>query len=78
MLVNLSGCVGRAVSTVHIPLPDSSGSAPASEVPLGVRIATGVTDWYLLRFTEDALILAAQFIVKGAQVAVVGDRKSVV
>ena len=73
MLVALSGYIGRAVSTVDTLLPNNSGSAPASEVPLGVRIASGVKDWYLLRFTEDALILTAQFIVKGSQVSVVGD-----
>ncbi|AFY93174.1 hypothetical protein Cha6605_2080 [Chamaesiphon minutus PCC 6605] len=73
MLVTLSGYIGRAVSTSNTPLPDGSGFAPVSEVPLGVRIAEGVTDWYLLKFTNEAGLRAAQFIVKNAQVAVVGD-----
>jgi hypothetical protein len=73
MLVTLSGYIGRAVSTTNAPLPDGSGFAPVAEVPLGVRIAEGVTDWYLLKFPDEAGLRAAQFIVKNAQVAVVGD-----
>jgi hypothetical protein len=73
MLVTLSGYAGRAVSTANVPLPDGSSHAPVSEVPLGVRVSEGVTDWHLLRFTDDALIQAARFIGKGAQVSVVGD-----
>jgi Single-strand binding protein family len=73
MLVTLSGYAGRAVSTGNAALADGSGHASISEVPLGVRVTEGVTDWHLLRFTDDALVRAAQFIGKGAQVSVVGD-----
>jgi hypothetical protein len=73
MQVALSGSIGRAVSTTNTPLPDGSGSTPISEVPLRVRIAEGVNDWYLLKFTDAALVKAAQFIVKNAQISVVGD-----
>jgi single-stranded DNA-binding protein len=64
MQVALSGSIGRAVSTTNTPLSDGSGSAPVSE---------GVTDWYLLKFADAALVKAAQLIIKGAAVAIVGD-----
>jgi single-stranded DNA-binding protein len=73
MQVALSGSIGRAVSTTNTPLSDGSGSTPISEVPLRVRIAEGVNDWYLLKFTDAAGVKAAQFIIKGAQVSIVGD-----
>ena len=73
MLVTLSGRIGRAVSTTDNPLPDGSGHTIAAEVPLGIPVAEGVTDWYLLKFTDAALVKAAQFIVKNARVSVVGD-----
>lgn len=73
MQVALSGSIGRAVSTTNTPLPDGSGSTPISEAPLRVRIAEGANDWYLLKFTDAAGVKAAQFIIKGAQVSIVGD-----
>jgi hypothetical protein len=73
MLVALSGRIGRAVSTIDNLLPDGSGHTLVAEVPLGITVAEGVTDWYLLKFTEAALVKAAQFVVKNAQVSVVGD-----
>lgn len=73
MQVTLSGSIGRAVSTTNTPLPDGSAGTPISEVPLRVRVAEAVSDWYLLRFTDAALVKAAQFIVKGAAVGIVGD-----
>lgn len=72
MQVTLSGSIGRAVSTINALLPDASAQ-PIAEVPLRVRVAEGVSDWYLLRFADAALVKAAQFIVKGATVGVVGD-----
>jgi hypothetical protein len=73
MLVALSGSIGRAVSTTNTPLPDGSGHTLVCEVPLGIAVTEGVTDWYLLKFEPSNLVKAAQFIVKGAQVAVVGN-----
>jgi hypothetical protein len=73
MLVALSGRIGRAVSTIDNLLPDGSGHTLVAEVPLGITVAEGVTDLYLLKFTEAALVKAAQFVVKNAQVSVVGD-----
>jgi hypothetical protein len=73
MLVALSGSIGRAVSTTNTPLPDGSGHTLVCEVPLGIAVTEGVTDWYLLKFEPSNLVKAAQFIVKGATVAVVGD-----
>jgi single-stranded DNA-binding protein len=74
MQVALSGSIGRAVSTISTPLPDGSGSStPISEVPLRVGVAEGVSDWYLLKFTDAAGVKAAQLIIKGAQISVVGD-----
>jgi hypothetical protein len=73
MLVALSGSIGRAVSTTNTPLPDGSGHTLVSEVPLGIAVTEGVNDWYLLKFEPSNLVKAAQFIVKGAQVSVVGD-----
>jgi hypothetical protein len=72
MQVNLSGRTGRAVSTTNNPLPDGSHNL-VCEVPLGILVAEGVTDWYSLKFTDAALVKSAQFIIKGAQLAVVGD-----
>jgi hypothetical protein len=73
MLVTLSGRIGRAVSTTDNLLPDGSGHTLVAEVPLGITVAESVTDWYLLKFTEAALVKAAQFIVENAQVSAVGD-----
>jgi hypothetical protein len=73
MLVALSGRIGRAVSTTDNLLPDGSDHTLVAEAPLGITVAQGVTDWYLLKFTEAALVKAAQFIVKNAAVSVVGD-----
>ena len=73
MLVALSGRIGRAVSTIDNLLPDGSGHTLVAEAPLGITVAEGVTDWYLLKFTDAALVKAAQFIVKGVQVSAVGD-----
>lgn len=73
MQVALSGSIGRAVSTINTLLPDGSAGTPISEVPLRVRVAEGVNDWYLLKFTDAAGVKAAQFIIKGAQVSIVGD-----
>lgn len=73
MQVILSGSIGRAVSTTNTLLPDGSAGNLISEVPLRVRIAEAVSDWYLLRFTDPALVKAAQFIVKGAAAGIVGD-----
>jgi hypothetical protein len=73
MQVALSGSIGRAVSTTDRLLPDGSGQTLVAEAPLGIAVAESVTDWYLLKFTEAALVKAAQFIVKNAQVSVVGD-----
>jgi hypothetical protein len=73
MLVTLSGFAGRDVATTNTPLLDGSGDTLVAEVPLGIRIAQGVTDWYLLEFTDAALVKVAQFIVKNAQVSIVGD-----
>ena len=73
MLVTLSGRIGRAVSTTDRLLPDGSGHTLVAEAPLGITVAENVTDWYLLKFTDAALVKAAQFIVKNAQVSVVGD-----
>jgi hypothetical protein len=72
MQVNLSGRTGRAVSSTNTPLPDGSHNL-VCEVPLGILVAEGVTDWYSLKFTDAALVKAARFIIKGAQIAVVGD-----
>jgi single-stranded DNA-binding protein len=73
MQVTLSGSISRAVSTTNALLPDGSAGTPISEVPLRVRVAEGASDWYLLRFTDAALVKAAQFLVKGAAACVVGD-----
>jgi hypothetical protein len=73
MQVTLSGFAGRDVTTSNTPLLDGSGHTLVAEVPLGIRVAPGVTDWYLLNFTDAALFKIAQFIVKNATVAVVGD-----
>ena len=73
MLVALSGRIGRAVSTIDNLLPDGSGHTLVAEVPLGIPVAEDVIDWYLLKFTDAALVKAAQFIVQNAQVSVVGD-----
>jgi hypothetical protein len=73
MLVALSGSIGRAVSTTNTPLPDGSGHTLVCEVPLGVAVAEGVTDWYSLKFETSYLVKAARYIVKDAQIAVVGD-----
>jgi hypothetical protein len=73
MLVALAGRIGRAVSTTDPLLPDGSGQTLVAEAPLGIPVGEGVTDWYLLKFTDAALVKAAQFIVKGAQVSAVGD-----
>jgi hypothetical protein len=73
MLVTLSGSAGRDVATSNTPLLDGSGHTLVAEVPLGIRVATGFTDWYLLKFTDAALVKIAQFIVKNATVSIVGD-----
>ncbi len=72
MQVILSGSIGRAVSTTNTLLSDGSAT-PISEAPLGVGVAEKVNDWYLLRFTDPALVKAAQSIDKGATIGVVGD-----
>jgi hypothetical protein len=73
MQVTLSGSAGRDVTTSNTLLLDGSGDTLIAEVPLGIRVAPGVTDWYLLKFTDAALVKIAQFIVKNATVSIVGD-----
>ena len=68
MLVNISGCIGRAPQ----PLPDNADGLPVVEAALGVTNSDG-KDWYAIQFIGDAWVRSAQQVQKNSTIAVAGE-----
>jgi single-stranded DNA-binding protein len=73
MLVTISGYAGRDLKTTQIPLLDSTDTSTVTDTAVRVKVAGDVADWYLVKFTDAALIKASQFITKNSLITVVGD-----
>ena len=73
MLVTLSGNTGRDVEIKSIPLRDETGSFQLAEIPLAVKVAEDVTDWYKLKFVGDNLVKIASYVTKGMSLCIVGE-----
>jgi single-stranded DNA-binding protein len=73
MQVTISGYVGRDLKTTQVPSSDGNGTCTVNEVPVRVKVATDAVDWYLLRFTGDALVGASKHITKNSLTSVVGE-----
>jgi hypothetical protein len=68
MLVNISGCIGRAPQ----PFPDRADGLPVVEAALAVANSDG-KDWYALQFIGDAWVRSAQHVQKNCTIAVTGE-----
>jgi single-stranded DNA-binding protein len=73
MLVSISGYAGRDLKTTQVPSSDGNGTCTVTEVPVRVKVATDAVDWYLVRFTGDALVGASQRVAKNSLISVVGE-----
>lgn len=73
MQVTLSGRTGCSTSTADVPRKDGSGSFQVADTRLAVKVTEDVTDWFKLKFTGDSLVKAANFLIKGSPISIVGD-----
>jgi single-stranded DNA-binding protein len=73
MLVSISGYASRDLKTTQVPACDGNGTCTVTEVPVRVKVATDAVDWYLVRFTGDALVGASQRVAKNSLISVVGE-----
>jgi single-stranded DNA-binding protein len=73
MLVSISGYAGRDLKTTQVPASDGNGTCTVTDTAIRVKVATDAVDWYLVRFTGDALVGASKRVTKNSLISVVGE-----
>ncbi len=73
MLLTISGYAGRDLITSEVPADDGNGTCTITDTAIGVKVAVDTTDWYLVKFADDALVNASKHITKDALISVTGE-----
>lgn len=73
MLVTISGYTGRDIKSTQVPTNDGSGTCTVTDTAVAVKVAADATDWYLAKFTDNALVKDSKYITKGSLISLVGE-----
>jgi single-stranded DNA-binding protein len=73
MLVTISGYTGRDIKFTQVPADDGNSTCTVTDTAVAVKVAADTTDWYLVKFADDALVKASKYITKGLLISVTGE-----
>jgi single-stranded DNA-binding protein len=73
MLVTISGYTGRDIKFTQVPTDNGNGTCTVTDTAVAVKVAADTTDWYLVKFADDALVNASKYIAKDSLISVTGE-----